>query len=170
MEQSKLNIVYINIDELKPYKNNPRIIGEDAINAVATSIKEFGFKVPMVVDSEFSIVCGHNRYLACKKLNIKEVPCIVADDLTPEQLKMFRLVDNKVSEFAKWDFELLDVELEELNFCEDAQFDFEDFGFTQVNNNDDLDVDSFLTDGDDGVEKKKTKSVVCPHCQKEFEI
>lgn len=127
-----LKIQNVEIDKLKQYKNNPRIIGQDAIDAVAKSIEQFGFKIPMIIDKNYEIVCGHNRYLACKQSGIKEVPCIIADDLTDEQIKAFRLADNKVAEFANWDYELLNAELEELSFCEEVELNFEDFGFAEI--------------------------------------
>lgn len=120
-------IIYKQLDDLKPYENNPRR-NENAIDKVANSIKEFGFKVPIVIDRDGVIVAGHTRYQASRKLGMDTVPCIVADDLTDEQVKAFRLVDNKTSEFAAWDFEALDKELAEL-----ADWDMEDFGF--ANNN-----------------------------------
>ncbi|MDO4673043.1 MAG: ParB N-terminal domain-containing protein, partial [Porphyromonadaceae bacterium] len=105
-----MNILNINIKELVPYENNPRN-NKEAVDYVANSIEEFGFKVPLVVDKQNVIVCGHTRYLAAKKLKMEELPCVVADDLTDEQIKAFRLADNKVSEFSEWDMELLNDEL-----------------------------------------------------------
>jgi len=92
---------------------------------VAESIKEFGFKVPIIVDKDNVIVAGHTRLRAAKKLGMKTVPCIVADDLTPEQIKAFRLADNKVSEFSEWDMDLLTSELKEIDFDMDI-FGFDD--------------------------------------------
>ena len=114
----------MNIAEIKPYENNPRIVSEKAIDAVAESIKNFGFKVPVIIDKNNTIIAGHTRILAAKKLWIQEIPCIIADDLTPEQVKAFRLADNKTAELSVWDFEKLDIELEELE-----NFDMEIFGF-----------------------------------------
>lgn len=107
-----LKVKNIPIEELKAYENNPRKINELAIKALSSSIEEFGFKVPVIVDKDQEIIAGHTRILAAKKLGISEVPCIVADDLTPEQIKAFRLADNKVGELTSWDFEKLDIELE----------------------------------------------------------
>lgn len=119
-----MNIQSVNINNLKPYENNPRN-NKDAIDYVMNSIKEFGFKVPLVIDKQNVIVCGHTRYLAAKKLHMKELPCIVADDLTDEQIKAFRLADNKVSEFSEWDMELLNDELLDI----DLDMDMFGFGF-----------------------------------------
>ena len=105
-----MQIIEMSIDDLKPYENNPRK-NRAAIKDVAASIREFGFKVPIVVDSDNVIVAGHTRYEASKLLGLETVPCIIADDLTEDQVKAFRLADNKVSEKAKWDDELLKIEL-----------------------------------------------------------
>ena len=113
------------ISELIPYVNNPRN-NDDAIDAVASSIKNFGFKVPIVVDSNNEIINGHTRFKAAKKLGLEIVPVIVADDLTPEQIKAFRLADNKVGEIATWDEDALAVELEELK---NLNFDMSEFDF-----------------------------------------
>ncbi len=118
-----MNIINIKLSDLKPYERNPRN-NKEAVDYVANSIREFGFKNPIIVDKNNVIVAGHTRYLACKKLGIKEVPCVIADDLTDEQIKAFRLADNKVAEIATWDFDLLDEELNDL-----LNFDMSDFGF-----------------------------------------
>ncbi len=122
-----MEIVYKKIEELKPYKNNPRF-NDEAVEYVAKSIKEFGFKVPIVLDKNNEIVAGHTRYKASLELGLKEVPCIIADDLNEEQIKAFRLADNKVSEKASWNLELLDEELENI-----LDIDMEDFGFLNIN-------------------------------------
>lgn len=121
-----MNIVQMKIKDLKPYEKNPRK-NDKAVDYVAESIKEFGFKVPIVVDKDNVIVAGHTRYKASKKLGFSEVPCIVADDLNEEQIKAFRLADNKVGEFAEWDFDLLNSELDDL-----IDIDMELFGFDNV--------------------------------------
>lgn len=108
-----LQIEYIEIDKLIPYVNNPRN-NKNAVDKVAGSIKEFGFKNPVIVDKDMVIVAGHTRILAARKLGIQEVPIIRIEDLTPEQIKAFRIADNKVGEFAEWDPELLAIELEAL--------------------------------------------------------
>lgn len=117
-----MQIETIRLSKLHKYENNPRR-NEQAIEFVANSIKEFGFKNPIIVDRNNVIVCGHTRYDAAKRLGIKEVPCIRADDLTDEQIKAFRLADNKVSEVSEWDFDALDIELDGIDI------DMEQFGF-----------------------------------------
>jgi site-specific DNA-methyltransferase (adenine-specific) len=92
---------------------------------VAESIKQFGFKVPIVIDSNNVIVCGHTRYKAAKKLKLKTVPCIIADDLNEEQIKAFRLADNKVGELAEWDLDILKLELDDISNIDMTDFSFD---------------------------------------------
>ena len=119
-----LKIVNKKIEDIKPYEKNPRK-NDDAVEYVANSIKEFGFKVPIVIDKQNVIVAGHTRYKASKQLGLKEVPCIVADDLTDEQIKAYRLADNKVSEHSEWDFELLEEELNDIFNINMSEYGFE---------------------------------------------
>lgn len=123
-----LKIIYKKTEDLIPYINNPRN-NDGAVDKVASSIKNFGFKVPIVVDGDNEIIAGHTRLKAAKKLGMDEVPCIVADVLNDGQIKAFRLADNRVAEFAEWDMELLESELAEL---EDLDFDMEDFDFDTI--------------------------------------
>lgn len=118
-----MNIIEMKIGDIIPYEKNPRK-NDEAVKYVAESIKQFGFKVPIVIDKNNVIVAGHTRYKASKKLGHKKVPCIVADDLTDEQIKAYRLADNKVAEQAEWDIELLDEELDGI-----LDIDMTDFGF-----------------------------------------
>lgn len=120
-----MKIINLKIDVLKPYDKNPRK-NKEAVKYVAESIKEFGFKQPIVIDKNNVIVCGHTRLLAAKQLGLKEVPCILADDLTEEQINAYRLVDNKTNEFAERDYELLNEELFNL-----PSLDMELFGFEE---------------------------------------
>ena len=110
---NKLNVEYMGIETLIPYINNPRK-NEKAIDIVVGSIKEFGFKNPIIVDKDNIIVAGHTRYEASKKLDLKEVPVIKADDLSERQIKAFRIADNKTAEYAEWDMDLLAIELEDI--------------------------------------------------------
>lgn len=120
-----IKIEEVNLDDLKVYGNNPRI-NDNAIKYVTNSIKKFGFLVPIVIDKNNVIVCGHTRYLASKELNLKNVPCIRAESLTDKQVKAFRIADNKIHEKSNWDNDLLKEELTEL---QDFGFDLEDLGF-----------------------------------------
>ena len=122
----EMKIEYKNIEDVIPYENNPRK-NDDAVDYVANSIKEFGFKVPIIIDKENVVVTGHTRLKAAEKLGLSKVPVIYADDLTEEQIKAFRIADNKVSEFSSWDLDKLDLELE------DITIDMSDFGFENLN-------------------------------------
>lgn len=119
-----MRVIDKSITELVPYAANPRK-NKAAVPFVANSIKEFGFKVPIVIDSHNVIVAGHTRYQAAKSLGLTSVPCIVADDLTPQQIKAFRLADNKVSEKSQWDDALLADELAGISDIDMSEFDFE---------------------------------------------
>lgn len=132
-----LKIKYVNIDDLKPYKNNPRV-NDKAVEYVKKSIEEFGFKVPLVIDKNNVIVTGHTRYRASEELGLKKLPCIVAEDLTDKQIKAFRLADNKVSDYSIWDNKKLLEELDELNFDIFTGFEVSDL-FEDIKNLDELD-------------------------------
>ena len=119
-----IQIITINIGDLLEYENNPRL-NDAAVDAVAASIKEFGFKVPIIIDSNNVIVAGHTRVKACRKLGITEIPAVIADDLTEDQINAFRLADNKTHELALWDNEKLLEELEKISL-DMLQFGFED--------------------------------------------
>jgi site-specific DNA-methyltransferase (adenine-specific) len=120
-----MNIITKQLKEIKPYEKNPRK-NDEAVKYVAKSIEQFGFKVPIIIDKDGIIVCGHTRYKAAKRLKIKEVPCIMADDLSDEQIKAFRVADNKVSEYAEWDMELLEEELKAIESLDMSEFGFDD--------------------------------------------
>ena len=143
------------IDDIKPYENNPRD-NDDAVDSVANSIKEFGWQQPIVVDKDNVIIVGHTRYKAAKQLGMDEVPVVVASKLTPEQVKAYRLADNKVGELADWDFEKLNTELDGIE-----DIDMSDFGFDDSDKeiNDEADVDSL--DLSDNVEEKFELKAEC---------
>ena len=102
-----------NIDDIRPYEQNPRV-NDQAVEAVARSIQEFGFKVPVLVDKDYVIIAGHTRRLAAIKLGLKEVPVIVAADLSPVQVKALRIADNATSDIATWNYDLLPIEIKDL--------------------------------------------------------
>lgn len=120
----ELNIVYKPIKELKPYKKNAKKHSKEQVEQIANSIKEFGFTQPVIIDKHNSVVAGHGRILGAKKAGLKQVPTVCLEDLTEEQIKAYRLVDNKLNE-SEWDYNLLDYELE--NLAEDIDMDL--FGF-----------------------------------------
>ena len=115
-----MKIKQMKVEDLKPYPNNPRV-NDQAVDAVAESISRFGFKVPIIVDKDNVIITGHTRLKAAKKLGLETVPVIMAEDLTPDQVKAFRLADNKTGEIAVWDLSKLDIEMDGM--------DLKDFGF-----------------------------------------
>lgn len=125
-----MQLIELSIDEIIPYENNPRK-NDNAVDKVAESIKEFGFKVPIIIDKDSIIIAGHTRYKAAKKLDIKKVPVIMAEDLTEEQVKAFRIMDNKSSEFASWNYEALLVEMESLKL-EDYNLELTGFDFNEI--------------------------------------
>lgn len=130
------------IDEIKPYENNPRD-NDDAVDAVANSIKEFGWQQPIVVDNEGVIIAGHTRYKAAKKLGLKHVPVVVADNLTPDQVKAYRLADNKTAELADWDMDLLNEELDQIRDIDMSQFGFDDLDSLELEDADTAKDDNF---------------------------
>ena len=144
------------LDEIKPYENNPRH-NDNAVDAVANSIREFGFKVPIVVDSEGVIVAGHTRYKAAKKLGLAKVPCIIADDLTDEQVRAFRLADNKVGELATWDLDTLQVELDNI-----GEIDLSDMGFDLTLHDEYTEPD--IEDFSNSTAGGKVETCHCPKC------
>lgn len=156
----EMKIEYKSIDELIPYENNPRI-NENAVDYVANSIKEFGFKNPIIIDKDNVIVAGHTRLKACEKLGIKKVPTIIADDLTEDQIKAFRIADNKVAEFSSWDIDKLNLELE------DIEIDMSDFGISPL---EDINIDDFFEDAEEDNEEKEEEIeyITCPHCGEKF--
>lgn len=121
-----MEIKRVKLSEIRPYEKNPRR-NDSAVDAVAASIKEFGWQQPIVVDKDGVIIAGHTRYKAAKKLKCKEVPVVYADNLTEEQVKAYRLADNKTSELAEWDADLLSEELLDLQDFDMGQFGFDDF-------------------------------------------
>ena len=148
------------VEKLKEYENNPRR-NDAAVEKVAASIDEFGFKVPIVIDSDNVIVAGHTRVKAARFLGLKTVPCIVADDLTPEQIRAFRLADNKTGELAGWDFEKQDAELAALA----ENFDMSLFGFDMDDS--EVNIDDFFEEAEP--KEKEPKKIQCPHCGEWFE-
>lgn len=138
------SIVMLPVSEVRPYEKNPRK-NADAVKYVRASIEKFGFKQPIVIDSNRVIISGHTRLEAAKSLGMDEVPCIVADDLTEAQAKALRLADNKVAEFSEWEMNLLGGELGEL--AEISDIDMGDFGF------DVSDLDNIGLDDEKNTEK-----------------
>ena len=131
-----MNIKSMKLEDLKEYGNNPRL-NDGAVEYVAKSIEEFGFKVPIIIDKDNVIVAGHTRKKAAARLGLKEVPVIVADDLNADQVKAFRLADNKVAEYSEWDMDLLMIELN------DIDIEMDDFGFDDAEIIEEVEEDDF---------------------------
>lgn len=121
-----MKVIEVPIEQIKPYENNPRI-NDDAVHETANSIKEFGWQQPIVVDKDNVIIVGHTRLKAAKKLKLKKVPVVIADTLSEQQVKAYRLADNKTGELADWDMELLDIELDDIVDLDMSDFGFDDF-------------------------------------------
>lgn len=153
-----MNIVEKRLDEIYPYENNPRK-NDEAVEAVANSIREFGFKQPIVVDADGVIIVGHTRYKAAQELGLEKVPVLVADDLSDDKVKAYRLADNKTGELAGWDFTALAMEMAKIDM------DMSDFGFTEAF--DDSVLDDLFAEAPD--KEKEPKKVRCPHCGEWFE-
>lgn len=153
-------IELIKLSELNEYENNPRNNG-NAIEVVKNSIKEFGFTNPILIDDSNVIIAGHTRALAAQELNITDVPCIRLSNLNAQQIKAYRLVDNKTAEISTWDFEKL---FDEINELEQLDYSLVDFGFG------DIDGDFLEGVGDNCLddvlapEDKQEKKLVCPNC------
>lgn len=147
------------IKKVKPYDRNPRR-NDNAVDAVAASIREFGFRQPIVVDRDGVIIVGHTRLKAAKKLGMKEVPVLVADDLTEEQVKAYRLADNKTGELSGWDFAELEEELAGI-----AEIDMSEYGFAELNSADEAEKAPEAFKEFTGDEEVKHK---CPRCGYEW--
>ncbi|WP_283598212.1 ParB N-terminal domain-containing protein [Ligilactobacillus saerimneri] len=157
-----MKVIEMDISEVKPYENNPRI-NEGGVEATANSIKEFGWQQPLVVDRDHVIIVGHTRLKAAEKLGLKKVPVVVADGLSEEQVKAYRLADNKTGELSDWNTKLLDDELQSL-----VDMDMSDFGFDE-----DIEfepADSVSVKIDEPVESLDQTEVTCPHCGETFKI
>jgi len=138
-----MNIQEIEISKISPYKDNPRI-NEDAVDVVSKSLSEFGFQQPLVLDKNMSVVVGHTRLLAAKKLGLTSVPCLIADKLNEEKIKAYRIMDNKSAEFAQWNYGLLTKEITDLL---ETDYDLEFTGFTEVELEEmgfDMNLESFV--------------------------
>lgn len=147
-----MKVISKSIDDIKPYENNPRD-NDNAVDAVANSIKEFGWQQPIVVDSEGVIIAGHTRYKAAQKLGLKTVPVVIAKDLSEEQVKAYRLADNKSSELADWDFKKLNTELNGIEDIDMSEFGFEDLSEPEL-------PDDFFADDDSSNDKEEPEAEV----------
>lgn len=154
-KDGRMEIKLVKIAEIKPYDRNPRN-NDGAVDAVAASIQEFGWQQPIVVDHDGVIIAGHTRYKAAQKLKCKEVPVVVAENLTDEQVRAYRLADNKTGELAGWDFSALEEELAGL-----AEIDMQQFGFAG-SEAEDFNIDNLFAEA--APKEKEAKEIKCPHC------
>lgn len=154
--EKELTIVYVPIESIRPYENNPRR-NEGAVDAVAESIRQCGYVSPIVVDENNEILAGHTRLAAVQSLGMQEVPVIVRKGLTEDQKRKYRILDNKTAELAGWDYTKLEIELEGL--------DFEGFDFG-LDNMESLNIDELFAPAPDG--EKEPKKIQCPHCGEWF--
>jgi len=141
-----MKVTEVNINLIKPYNDNPRV-NEDAIEVVQKSLQEFGFQQPLVLDKNYEIIVGHTRFNASKRLGLKEVPCVIAENLSKERIKAYRIMDNKSAEFASWNYGLLTKEMTDLL---QADYDLDFTGFTDEELADlglDFDLDEFAEEG-----------------------
>ena len=158
-DMNKLEIVYVAVEKIKPYANNPRI-NKKAVEKVMKSIQAYGFKVTCVLDKNYLLITGHTRWEAAKRLKMKRIPCIIASDLNKAKADAFRIADNKVAEYSTWDMTKLKEELSKIQL---EDIDFDDMGFDN-----DFSIEKFGlldmpegSDGDEGeieTEKYSTKT------------
>jgi len=160
-----MEVKHLKVSDLIPYKNNSRTHSEEQINQIASSINEFGFTNPILIDVNKNIIAGHGRVMAAKKLGLEEVPIITLEGLTKAQIKAYVIADNQLALNAGWDLDTLKLEIEHLK---EVEFDISLLGF------DDL---SFLysdfepaSEEDQGkLDQLEPKWIACPHCGKEFD-
>lgn len=165
-----MEIVYKKLKDITPYEKNARF-NDDAVQFVVNSIAKYGFQNPIIVDKNGVIIAGHTRYKAAKELHLKEVPVIVAENLNEEQVKEFRLVDNRSSEFSSWDIDLLSEELASLKGGEELD---ELFRFSDLTPSF-LELETTDTDEEEVIAKPQEKranthEVECPACGFVFEV
>jgi ParB-like chromosome segregation protein Spo0J len=174
-----MDVTRVSIDSIVPYWRNPRVISDEAVQAVADSITRFGYQSPIIVDKNFTVIAGHTRLQALRRLAVQEVEVVVAD-LTPEQAKQYRLVDNKTSEYGDWDTDKLFLELRE--FTDKGltdrffpEIDLSDAVATSSVAPIDLEeisraVESLNARVSGGTKEEPRRTVLCPHCYQEFAI
>ena len=160
-----MEIQKLAIEKVIPYIRNPRK-NENAVEKVTSSIHEFGFRQPIVVDAENVIIAGHTRYEAAKRLQLSKVPVHVAKGLTEQQVKAYRIADNRVGQDSEWDYDLLKLEIEEL--AKPELTGFEDFEITDILK--EIDFSPGTESEQSKLDELEPKMIECPFCQKEFDI
>ena len=160
-----MQIESVALNKIIPYIRNPRK-NDNAVEKVASSIQEFGFRQPIVVDSKNVIIAGHTRFEAAKRLGLDVVPIHVADGLTEQQAKAYRIADNRVSQEAEWDYDLLKLELEEIESPELTGF--EEFEISDILK--EINFEPSFENEQQRLDELEPKMVECPHCHKEFDV
>ena len=165
-----MKIKNVAIDTVIPYARNPRN-NQGAIAKVAGSIKEFGWQQPIVVDSEMVVIAGHTRLAAAQSLGMDKVPIVIAENLTPAQVKAYRLADNRVSQEAEWDHDLLTLELQDL-VNEEYDLDLTGFSDEELSAliHDEINFEPGGEEDQGKLDEIDPKIVVCPHCNEEFDV
>jgi len=165
MASKKRKYESVNIDNLMPYINNTKIHSKEQIQKIQGSIREFGFVNPLLIDGNYNIIAGHGRLAGAKAEGLKEVPCLFIEDLTDAQIKAYRIADNRIAESAEWDFEMLEIELEDLDL-DIGILGFEDDELkTLFEKPKPIDLDDNETK-----ESNNNTSCFCPKCGFEFEV
>lgn len=161
-----MNIIELEIDEIKPYKDNPRV-NKDAITVVKNSLSKFGWQQPLVLDKNNEIVVGHTRYYAAIELGMKKIPCLIADDLNDEKIKAYRIMDNKSSEYASWNYGLLTKEMQDILESGGLDLTFTGFSNNEIDNMiDDINVE--LEDESSVARMDELNLITCPDCGHKF--
>lgn len=161
-----MKIQEFSIENVKPYERNPRKNG-DAVEMVGASIEKFGFNVPIIVDEEGVIIAGHTRYLAAKKMGMKTVPVVVAEGLSEDQVRQYRIIDNKTGEISAWDYDKLMMELDAIPEIDMGAFGFGDFSGETDPEEDEADLSTNLDDGfelDLSEYEDEAFDNECPYC------
>lgn len=157
-----MTTVDVRLADIKPYEKNQKKHDDTQVNNIAISIDKYGFVQPLVLDKDNNIIIGHGRYLAAEKLNMESVPVVYAENLTDEQIRELRILDNKLNE-SEWDIDKLKLDLEELDFSEfDLSFDIPD----QIEFDEDK-LNNLFEDAE--TKEKEPKKIQCPHCGEWFE-
>ena len=161
-----MNIIELEIDEIRPYKDNPRV-NKDAITVVKNSLSKFGWQQPLVLDKNNEIVVGHTRYYAAIELGMKKIPCLIADDLNDEKIKAYRIMDNKSSEYASWNYGLLTKEMQDILESGGLDLTFTGFSNNEIDNMiDDINVE--LEDESSVARMDELNLITCPDCGHKF--
>jgi len=161
-----VNIIELEIDEIRPYKDNPRV-NKDAITVVKNSLSKFGWQQPLVLDKNNEIVVGHTRYYAAIELGMKKIPCLIADDLNDEKIKAYRIMDNKSSEYASWNYGLLTKEMQDILESGGLDLTFTGFSNNEIDNMiDDINVE--LEDESSVARMDELNLITCPDCGHKF--